>query len=73
MSMSIVEVHIWYDGDGKITAVGRPHPSSRQRVIPAPGRGREVISAQIAEEYITALHRTHLVDVREKRLAPIAR
>ena len=70
--MSTVEVHVWYDRHGKITAVGRPHPSHRERIVALPTADRAVISAKIAEEKVAALHRTHVVDVNQRKLAPAA-
>ena len=70
--MKTLNVHIWYDHQGKILAVGRApmrSNSTRQRqIIPELLNGQHHLQADVAEEAVAKLHETYQVDVKEKTL-----
>lgn len=63
-----VAVYVWHDSEGNITAVGRPAPSARGRIVPVAGLGRAVTPVEVAEQDIATLHRTHEIDVKQRTL-----
>jgi hypothetical protein len=72
--MQDMDVFIWYDSDGKITAVGTPHPAAGDRVKPVPSAERDVLHLTMEENdriNLKHLHRTHRVDVVKHVLVPL--
>jgi len=72
--MENIDVSIWYDRGGKITAVGTPHPASVGRVQPRPSADRDVLHLTMEDKdrgNLKQLHRTHCVDVVKRALVPI--
>jgi hypothetical protein len=65
-----IEVFVWHDRQGNITAVGTPHPSIAGRVKPLAAAERDVLLVKVREHEIQRLHETHYVDVIARTLAP---
>jgi hypothetical protein len=62
-------VHIWHDQSGKIIAVGKPAKHMVDRVQPMPvNPSHSVISADVEDDSIKKVHRTHVVDVASSKL-----
>jgi hypothetical protein len=62
-------VHIWYDQDGKIIAVGKPAKHMLDRVQPMPAKtGHSVISTDVEDDAIKKMHQTYFVDVANSQL-----
>jgi len=59
-----VRVHVWHKVTGEIIAIGRP--MGEAKCIPLSGRGEAVTEAEVEDELIRDLHRTHIVDVHRK-------
>jgi hypothetical protein len=69
--MTKTKIHVWYDADGNIKAVGRPSPSMQQRITPIKTDDTQgVMVAELAEELLSTVHRTHRIDVKAERLVP---
>jgi len=72
--MHDIDVFIWYDADGQITAVGSPHPSAVSRVKPFPSAEREVLHVTMENKDrsdLKQLHKTHRIDVVKRALVPL--
>ena len=71
--MKTQNVHIWYDAQGRILAVGRAPAGSRSagRVIPQLLEGQQHLEDQVPEEAVAKLHETHCVDVGSRVLKPV--
>jgi hypothetical protein len=62
-------IHIWYDQQGKIIAVGKPAKHMVDRVQPlAANVNHSVISTDVEDDAIKRIHQTHLVDVDKAQL-----
>lgn len=62
-------IHVWYDQDGKIIAVGKPAKHMANRVQPMPAKaGHSVLSAEVEDDIAMNIHRTHFVDVAKPQL-----
>ena len=59
--MAKVLIHVWHNVTGEITAIGRPVCGAK--CVPLGGENQAVMEAEIEEEDIAGLHRTHIVDV----------
>lgn len=66
-----IDVFVWHDADGSITAVGTPHPSIIDRVKPIAITDRWVLHLKVPEHYIEQLHATHRIDVLKGVLVPL--
>lgn len=64
--MAQVKIQVWYDVSGRIIAIGQP--ISGYQVIPIGGENQLVLDTEIEEEEIENLHKTYVVDVRERNL-----
>jgi hypothetical protein len=62
--MAKARLHIWHNLNGEIVAIGRP--MSGDKCVPVSGEGESILEAEIEEELIAGLHRTHVVDVHRK-------
>jgi hypothetical protein len=65
-----VDVFVWHDSDGNITAVGRPHPSFADRVRPVAPADRSVLHLRVPEHQIEHLCESHCIDVVKHTLMP---
>jgi hypothetical protein len=65
-----VDVFVWHDSNGNITAVGRPHPSFASRVRPVAAADRSVLHLKVPEHQIRQLRETHRIDVVQRTLVP---
>jgi hypothetical protein len=68
--MTEVEVFVWHDSDGNITATGTPHPDMVERILPIAGKDRSVLPIKVDSSDIDKLHETHRVDVKRRVLVP---
>jgi len=70
--MATVKIHVWHRVTGEIVSIGRPVLSQGHAfgVVPRAGENDAVLEAEVDEELITDLHRTHVVDIQEKKLKP---
>ena len=56
--MAEVDVHIWYDGNGRIVAIGQG-----SNVVPVSSHHSHALATKIDDELVARLHRTHRIDV----------
>ena len=71
--MQDIDVFVWYDADGNITAVGTPNPAAGSRVEPRSSADRDVLQLTMGENdrgNLKQLHMTHRVDVAKRVLVP---
>jgi hypothetical protein len=68
--MAEVEVFVWHDGNGNITATGTPHPDMAGRLRPIAGSDRSVLRTKAEASQVARLHETHRVDVERRLLSP---
>jgi hypothetical protein len=68
--MAEIDVFVWHDNDGNITAVGAPHPDMVGRVRPVAAADRGVLQTKIDESYIDRLHEIYRIDIKCQALAP---
>lgn len=68
ITMTNIDVFVWHDTDGNITAVGTPHPSVIGKVTPLAATERSVIHLNVPENSIKHLHKTHYINVVEGKL-----
>jgi len=64
--MANVKVTVWHDVAGEIVAIGRA--MGDRKGIAVGGDGLNVLDVEVAEEDITSLPRTHLVDASRKEI-----
>ncbi len=64
--MAKAKLFIWHSLNGEILAVGRPMTTAR--CVPISGHAQSVLEAEVDEEYIADLPRTHVVDVHKRAL-----
>jgi hypothetical protein len=72
--MQNIDVFIWYDRAGKITAVGTPHSAAVGRVEARPSAERDVLHVTMEDmngANLKSLHRTHCVDVARRALVSL--
>jgi hypothetical protein len=70
------KVHIWYNADGLIVAVGHAqerteeagHVAPHRQAIPLTLQDQFLLEAEISEELIGEVHSTHRVDIRRRAL-----
>ncbi|MEO7994273.1 MAG: hypothetical protein ABI743_07725 [bacterium] len=63
-----LQVHIWYDNTGAITAIGVPSPAFRDRVTPVPNLGENILILEVAAHQVQSLRSTHCVDMNTNEL-----
>jgi hypothetical protein len=68
--MPEIDVFVWHDSDGNITATGTPHPDMVGRILPVAGKDRSVLPIKIDSSQIDKLHETYRVDVKRRVLVP---
>jgi hypothetical protein len=68
--MADIDVFVWHDSAGNITAVGTPHPDSIGRVRAVAPAEHAVLPMKVAEAQLARLHETHRIDVEKRALAP---
>jgi hypothetical protein len=62
-------IHVWYDQQGKIIAVGKPAKNMVNRVEPRPAKtGHSVLSVDVDDDSIKKIHHTYVVDVGTSQL-----
>jgi hypothetical protein len=64
--MSKIKVLVWHTPIGKIVAVGQP--TSQFEITFIGDDNQAVLVAEVDEELVQDLHRTHVVDVENKTL-----
>jgi hypothetical protein len=68
--MSEIDVFVWHDSDGKITAVGVPHPDMVGKVQSIARSGHGAVCVRVPEEHLKRLHETHQIDVERGVVTP---
>lgn len=63
--MTKVSVFVWHDASGKITAIGR-ELGDVGGCTPIAGEDQSVIAAEVEDQSIANLYKTHMVDVSRK-------
>ncbi|MGT2471549.1 hypothetical protein [Paraburkholderia terrae] len=68
--MKSLDIHVWYNQQGKILAVGYACEGSdaTERIIPMPSHGEHCLQANVPEDELAKLHETYEVDVNAKTL-----
>ena len=68
--MTDVDVFVWYDADGTITAVGHVVPGQADKVEPLAGENQRVLKLRMGVDTLGTLHETHAVDPHKGVLCP---
>jgi len=68
--MAEVDVFVWYDSDGNITAIGTPHPDRVASVHPIAAKDRDVLRVRLDASRLERLHETYRVDIAGRGLTP---
>ena len=68
--MAEIDVFVWHDKDGNITAVGVPHPDVVGRVQPVAPEGHGSLHLKVPEAQVDRLHETHRIDVAKRAIVP---
>lgn len=68
--MSDVDVFVWYDQSGNITAVGHVVPGQAEKIEPLVGENQRVLKLRMAVDGLGRLHETHTVDPHKGVLCP---
>jgi hypothetical protein len=63
-------IHVWHSTSGEIVAIGRP--ISKAKCVPVGGEDQGVMEAEVDDDQIAELHRTHGVDIGRKALVRYA-
>jgi hypothetical protein len=66
--MAKVQVHIWYDSNGRIAAIGQPAPHCK--AIPIASRNLHTLIADVDQALVAQLHQTHSVDIEKASVIP---
>jgi hypothetical protein len=68
--MAEIDVFVWHDNDGNITAVGVPHPDVVGRVQSIAPAGHGALHLRVPEGHLERLHETHQIDVAKRVVVP---
>ena len=68
--MADVDVFVWYDLNGTITAVGHVVAGQTEKVEPLAGENQKVLKLRMGVDGLGTLHRTHTVDPHKGVLCP---
>jgi hypothetical protein len=68
--MANVDVYVWHDEHGNITAAGHVPAGSTKKIRALAHWDRRVIKLSIAQDYLKTLHVTHKIDVAKGALMP---
>lgn len=58
--MANIKVSLWHNVAGEIVAIGRP--MGERKAVPVGSDGLNILDVEVAEEEISSLPRTHVVD-----------
>jgi hypothetical protein len=65
-----VDVFVWHDFDGNITAVGHVAAGHARKIEPLVIGNQKVLKLRRGHEQLDTLHLTHIVDVGKGTLSP---
>jgi hypothetical protein len=68
--MADVDVFVWYDSNGNITAVGHVIAGQAEKVEPLAGENQKVLKLRMGVEGLGTLRETHTVDPHKGVLCP---
>jgi hypothetical protein len=67
--MTEVDVFVWHDLSGNITAVGHVVAGSGDQVVEPVATGdRQVLTVRLLPDHLPTLHSTHIVDMERRCL-----
>jgi hypothetical protein len=68
--MAKVNIHVWYNINGEIVAVGRPMGGAK--CVAMSRENQSVLETEVDEKHVADLYKTHIVDVGRKAVVALS-